>query len=107
MNESIIIALIAGGFAIIGSAVTGAFTYYATEHQRETERYKRYAIRALRDVIAFYRLEQQYTDALATESKTAEAWKREIRKHLRDDGFDSPSQDATIQKCSQRIADLE
>ena len=107
MSESIIIALVAGGSAIAGSIVTGGFTYVAAVRQRQTERYKRYAIKAPKDVIAFYRLEERYTNALATESKTAEAWKREMRRRLREEGFDSPSEEATIQKCSRRIVELE
>lgn len=106
MNESLTIALVAGGFAILGSAVTGWFTYISAVKQRETERYKRRLLQTYRDIAAFHLLEERYTKALETESKSAASWKREVRKTQRDEGFGSPSDDATAQKSEQRIAEL-
>jgi hypothetical protein len=51
MSETLLVALIAGGSAIFGGAVTGAFTYLASVRQRETERYKRRLIQCYRDIV--------------------------------------------------------
>lgn len=40
MSETLLVAIIAAGVAVIGGAVTGAFTYFASEHQCKTEEYK-------------------------------------------------------------------
>lgn len=106
MNDSLTIALVAGGFAIIGSVVTGWFTYISAAKQREADRYKRRLAQAYKDIASFHRLEDRYTKALETESKSAESWKREVRKSQRDEGFNSPSDDATAQKAEQRISEL-
>ena len=73
--------------------------------QRETERYKRRLLQAYKDIVAFYRLEEQYTRALATDNRSAEAVKRETRKKLRESG-DSPSDEATPQQCERRAQEL-
>ena len=106
MSETLTIALVAGGFAIIGSAVTGWFTYISAVKQREADRYKRRLVQAYKDIASFHRLEERYTKALETESKSAESWKREVRKNQRDEGFSSPSDEATSQKSEQRLSEL-
>ncbi|MDM4770485.1 hypothetical protein [Solimonas sp. SE-A11] len=100
------LALVAGGFAVLGSPVTGWFTYISAARQRETERYKRKLRQTYADVAAFHRLEERYTRALETDGKSAECWKREMRLRLREDGFSSPSDEATVQKAEQRIAEM-
>lgn len=106
MSESLTLALIASGSAIVGSLVTGWFTYFAAVRQREAERYKHRLVQAYKDIASFHRLEERYTQSLQTESKSADAWKREVRKKQRDDGFESPSEDATAQKSLQRLTEL-
>jgi hypothetical protein len=106
MNETVLLAVLTGGCALLGSAITGYFTLLAAVKQREIERYKRKLVQAYKDIAAFHRLEERYTRALESETKTAEAWKRELRKQQRDEGFDSPSEDATAQKSDQRRAEL-
>jgi hypothetical protein len=71
MSETLTIALLAGGFAIVGSAVTGWFTYMSAVKQREADRYKRRLVQAYKDIASFHRLEERYTKALETESKSA------------------------------------
>jgi len=107
MTEPLILALVAGGSAVLGGAVTGMFAYVAAVKQRETEQLRRRLIQAYRDIAAFHQLEDRYTKALASESHTADAWKREIRKGQREDGLDSPSPEATALRSEQRIAQLE
>ena len=106
MSESLTLALVAGGFAIVGSAVTGWFTYISAVKQKEADRYKRRLVQAYKDIASFHRLEERYTKALETASKGAESWKREVRKKQRDDGFNSPSDEATAQKAEQRMSEL-
>jgi putative intracellular protease/amidase len=106
MTEGMYLAVIAAGSAILASAVTGFFIYFTAVRQREADRYKRRLLQTYKDIIAFYRLEEQYTQALAVETKSAEAVKREIRKKLRELGVDSPSEDATPQQCDRRIKEL-
>jgi hypothetical protein len=106
MSESLIVALVAAGSAVLGSAVTGWFTYISAARARDTERYKRRLVQAYSDIAAFYRLEERYTKALESDARTAESWKREVRRKLRDEGGNSPSEDATAQRAEQRIAEL-
>lgn len=100
-------ALLAGGCAIAGSAITGWFTYAATASQKKSEQYKRELTRTYKDIAAFHRLEERYTQELATADKSAEAWKREVRKALRSEGFDSPSDGATVTGAMARISEIE
>ncbi|MFH1976903.1 MAG: hypothetical protein ABIJ52_15365 [Pseudomonadota bacterium] len=37
MNEAVTLAIVAGGFAIIGSAITGWFTYLSAVKSRKAE----------------------------------------------------------------------
>jgi hypothetical protein len=106
MSDMLEAAFIAGGAAVTGSFVTGWFTYMASVRQREAERYKRRLIQAYKDIIAFYRLEELYTKELTSEERTAESWKRDMRKKLRDSGNGSPSEEATSQRCEQRLQEL-
>jgi hypothetical protein len=77
------LALVASVSAIIGSVVTGWFTYIAAVNQRETEQYKRRLRRADKNIAAFHRLEERYTQALQSEnkSKCARAWTLELIEH--------------------------
>ena len=100
-------ALLPGGCAIAGSAITGWFTYSATASQNKSERYKRELIRAYKDIAAFHRLEERYTQALSSDAKTAESWKREVRKSLRLDRFDTPSDGASANGALARISEIE
>jgi hypothetical protein len=105
MNE--LTAFVTGGvLTLFGSLVTGWFTYRAAARERELERYKRQLIQAYKDVAAFHRLEERYTNALETPDRSAEAWKREIRRQQADEQFGTPSEDATWRKCEQRVSDL-
>lgn len=106
MSETLFVAIIAAGAAILGSLVTGIFTYSASARQREAERYKRRLLQAYKDIVAFYRLEELYIQALASESRSAEAIKRETRKKLRDSGVESPSEEATPQQCERHTQEL-
>jgi hypothetical protein len=106
MSETLLVAIIAAGAAIFGGVVTGVFTYAASARQREAERYKCRLLQAYKDIVSFYRLEELYIEALATESRSAEAIKRETRKKLRETGIDSPSEDATPQQCERRAQEL-
>lgn len=106
MSETMYVAIIAAGAAILGSLVTGIFTYTASVRQREAERYKRRLLQAYKDIVAFYRLEELYTQALASGSRSAEAIKREARKKLREAGVESPSEEATPQQCERRAQEL-
>ena len=63
MSETIIVAIIAAGAALLGGLVTGIFTFIASVRQRETERYKRRLLQAYKDIVAFYSLEEMYTQA--------------------------------------------
>ena len=107
MTEPLLVGFIAAAAAIGGSIVTGWFTYAAAMKQLKAEKYKRKLIRSLKDVAAFHRLEARYTEALQSESKSADAWKREIRRKQSDDGFDTPSQDATSREAERQLAALE
>jgi hypothetical protein len=106
MNDGLMFSLIAGGFALAGSIITGWFTYKSSVSAKETERNKRRLIQTYLDIAAFHRLEEKYTKTLETPIKSANAWKLELRKLLRDDGFQSPSEDATAQKAESRLRDL-
>ena len=101
-----LVAVIAAGAAILGSLITGIITFATSVRQRESERYKRRLLQAYKDVVAFYRLEEQYTQALATDNRSAEAIKRETRRKLRESGVESPSEEATPQQCERRAQEI-
>ena len=106
MDNSVVLALAAGGFAVLGSVVTGLFTYMAAVKQREADLYKSRLQQSYRDVAALHRLEERYLSALASESKSARAWKLEVRRRQREEGFATPSDEATTQRAEQRLAEL-
>ena len=103
MAASLDRSLVAAAAALLGSLITGALTYAAAARQRDLDRNKRKLERTLRDVAAFHRLEERYIEELAKHGKTAFAWKREIRKQLRDDGFESPSEEATSARAERSL----
>lgn len=106
MSEILLTTVISAAAAIFGSAVTGFFTLRAATREIELEKSKRELSKALRNVAAFHRLEEAYADALATDERTALAWKREIRKRQRDRGYESPSDEATSLKSDRRISEI-
>lgn len=107
MTETLTLGLVAAGSVLGGSIVTGWFTLRASVNQREALRNKRRLIQALRDVAAFHRLEERYTKALASEQKSPESWKREVRRQQFEDNLSTPSEDGTARKAEQRILELE
>jgi hypothetical protein len=107
MSETLQVAVLTAVAALLGSVITGFITYMTAVRQREAESYKRRLQVAYGDLIAFYRLEEAYTLALATESRSAEAVKREFRKGLRDSGQDSPSAYATPTECERRLQEIQ
>ena len=64
-------------------------------------------IEFFKDIAAFHRLEERYTQALATDVRSSESWKRDIRRTIRSDGFDSPSDGATVNGAMARISEIE
>lgn len=112
MSEQLALALIAGGFMIVGSLVTGLFTWLAGKGHRSLRWYRDKLATAYRDIRALKRLEDLYTQILAQHSaaqgirKNATAWKRDVRKRLRDNGEPSPSDEATVQKAEEGLAKL-
>lgn len=106
MNSDIWVAVVACVAAILGSVVTGWFTLTASSSQKDLQRFKKQLVKAYEDIAAFHRLEEKYTARLADESKSADAWKREIRRELRSDGFNSPSEEATTARAEFKIQEL-
>jgi len=108
MDDSILLAAATGLSAVLGSLITGLITYRTATDQRALGRHKRRLRRALRDIAALHRLEDRYTNALAaTGSRSSEAWKREIRKQLREEGLGTLSSRATTQRAEQDLAELD
>lgn len=92
---------------MLGSLITGLITYWTATNQRAAAENKRKLKLAYRDIAAFHRLEERYATVLAaTDARSASAWKRDIRRRLRDDGFNSPSDKATAHLAEQSITDL-
>lgn len=107
MDDSIVLATASGLSAVLGSLITGWITYKAAIDQREAIRNKRRLARALRDIAAFHRLEERYANALeATDSRSAAAWKRDIRKQQRTEGQETPSEKATAHGAERGIKEL-
>jgi ribulose kinase len=106
VTDSLLLALVAGGSAVFGSLVTGWFTYISAVKQRKADRYKRQLTQTYKDIAAYHRLEERYTKALETADRSAESWKKATRKLLRDEGHQSPSNDATAARAEQRLAEL-
>lgn len=108
MNDSILLATATGLSAALGSLITGWITYKAAIDQRTAIRNKRRLARTLRDIASFHRLEKRYTNALAaTGSRSATAWKQDIRKQQRTEGQDTPSEKATARGAERGIKDIE
>jgi hypothetical protein len=107
-SQQILLVLVTGGLALLGSLITGLITFYTAARLRDAERNKRSLIRVYRDIAAFHRLEERYAEVLAqaSDSHTAEAWKREVRRKLRDQGFASPTDKATAHFAEARIEEL-
>lgn len=106
MTEGITIAAIAVIGTIFGSVTTGVFTLFATQRARELVKLKQRLKIAYQDIAALHRLEERYVDQLATEEKTAESWKRQIRKQLEGQGHSAPSKNATARECERRLQEL-
>lgn len=106
MSEEIFVALLVGICTILGSLTTGIITYLSASQAKELASCRGRLARALRDVSAFHRLEARYIKLLATEKKSEEAWKREVRKEQRELGFDTPSSDATSTRAEEQIKAL-
>lgn len=108
MGDSILLAVASSLSAALGSLITGWITYKAAIDQRAAIKNKRRLARALRDIAAFHRLEKRYTNALAANgSRSATAWKQDIRKQQRTEGQDTPSEQATVQGAERGIKDIE
>lgn len=103
MHDQIYSVLITGFFMILASGLTGLITLRALNHQKKLDSYKFQLKQAYRDIAAFHRLEELYVTSLSSEQKSANAWKREKRKQLRDEGFLSPSEEATSTIAEQRL----
>jgi hypothetical protein len=107
MTETLLVGIVAAASAVLGSAITGLFTYIAARREREFERHTNHLRRAYGDIAALCQLEDMYCKELAREGRSQEAWKREMRKALRESGYNSPSEEATAARCAQRLRDLE
>lgn len=107
-DQQVWLALIAGGLTIAGGLVTGIITSLTAIRLREFAKLKRDLVRAYHNVAAFYRLEERYAEELAqiSTSRTAEAWKRELRRKLREQGYPSPTDKATAHYAEARIEEL-
>lgn len=108
MNDSILLASATGISAVLGSLITGLITYWTATDQRTAAENRRNLKRAYGDIAAFHRLEERYASVLAaSDSRTPAAWKRDIRKRLRDEGFASPSDKATAQQAEHCLVEME
>ena len=107
-TQQVWLALIAGGLTIAGGLVTGIITSLTAIRLREVAKLKRDLVRSYRDVAAFHRLEERYAEELAqiSTSRTAEGWKRELRRRLREHGYPSPTNKATAHYAETRIEEL-
>lgn len=106
MSESLFIAIVAVLGTIAGSVATGIFTLYAARRSKEFEKIKERLIICYEDIASFHRLEDRYLLALATSERKAESWKRNIRKQQANDGYPTPSKDATWRECARKIKQL-
>lgn len=112
MNESLVPVVvggvIGGGFAIVGSLITGWLTYVSSVRKRETELYRRHLIQAYEDIAAFHRLEERYVEKLAEiePSKTPVGWKRSVRREQMLANIQTPSKDATARYADHEVQRL-
>jgi hypothetical protein len=108
MEVEVVVAIIAGGAALLGSAVTGVISYVSVRQSAKVSRLKESLIQANRDIASLYHLEELYCTAIADSTKkTREGVKRAFRKQLRYSlGKESPSSSATANQAEQRIRHL-
>ena len=106
MQEPLIQSAVTGLFTIAGSVVTAVITYVASRPHKKLMRYRKRLLRSQRDNLALCNLERYYTEELAKHGRSPEAWKREIRKKMRDDGLAGPSQSASAARLEHSIAEL-
>lgn len=121
MSEQIQITLLMGGFTLLGAVITGIAAWLSARFQYARDRTRedltasrRELLHSLGDVAAFHKLEQRYTLLLSNlartegeSAKSAEAWKREVRRTVRAEGFATPSNSATDHQARSRIIELE
>ena len=101
MNESIANALIGSAGAVVGSIITVAFTYRSTRQAQQAESNRLSLLKCWRNIAAFYDLEKRYVEVLKNSDKSAESWRREIRKQQRDDARLNP--DVTEADANKQI----
>jgi len=106
MQEPLIQSAVTGLFTIAGSVVTAVITYVVSGSHKKLMRYRKRLLRSQRDNLALCNLERYYTQELAKSGRTPEAWKREIRGKMREDGIAGPSQSATAARLERSIAEL-
>lgn len=85
MDDTLTAGLIGAIGALCGSLITAAATYFSVDYTKKLERDRQSLLKCWRNISAFYDLERRYTEALAQPGKTAETWKRDIRKQQRAD----------------------
>ncbi len=108
MEESLVSTYIAAGAVILGALVSGVFMLLERRGRERDAANRRRLVRALRDVIAFWKLEELYTSHIADlTGRSRDTVKRDFRRVLREMGERSPSSDATPQKAAERILELE
>ena len=106
MTEPVLIALIGTTAALGGSLIGGILTYRATKQGNLIRRRTAQLIRAYEDIAAFHRLEARYIGYLASPERTAESWKKQVRREQADANEATPGEDATDRACKRRIAEL-
>lgn len=108
MQVEVAVSIIAGGSALLGSAITGLISYAALRRRTKVSHLRNALIQANKDIISFYYLEELYCEALSHKTmKTKDGVKRTFRKQLRESlGRDSPSASATPAKAEQHIRQL-
>lgn len=100
------VAIIAAGAAVFSNFIIGCINLFVSLRQKRIESHKRQLITAYTDIIAFYKLEELYTNALADGKRTANAIKLETRKKLHGSNIEAPSKYATATECRRKIKAL-
>ncbi len=108
MQVEVLVAIIAGGSALLGSAITGLISHFSLKQSAKVSRMKESLIQANKDIASLYHLEELYCTAIAESTKkTKDGVKRAFRKQLRYSlGKESPSPSATATQAEQRIRHL-
>jgi len=106
-SDAVTVGIIAAASAIAGSVVTGLFNYRGSVQTKKLVQLKKSLKIACEDIIAFYRIEESYSESLSTTERSSDAIKKEIRKKLRDNGIRTPSEEATPLKCQRKIEELD